>query len=75
MGWAQAGWSFGLFVIITIQVAIVGIGRDMDQTWVSGLHPAIAFLTWPYVYFIVLARARARANAADPVRRDEPILA
>jgi hypothetical protein len=71
LGWAQAGWSLGLFLIITLQIAMVSIGRNIDQTWVSGLHPAIAFLTWPYVFFVVLARAKQR-TATPALPRTEP---
>lgn len=72
MGWEQAGWSFLLFVIITFQIAFVEIGRGADQPWVAGLHPAVAMLTWPYVYFVVLARARAHeaASIEQPRRGD-----
>ncbi|MCW2926262.1 MAG: hypothetical protein JWM86_230 [Thermoleophilia bacterium] len=60
MGWPQAGWSLLLFAIITLQIAMVEIGRNMDEPIVSGLHPAIALLTWPYVHFVVLGKARTR---------------
>ncbi|MCW2960501.1 MAG: hypothetical protein JWM25_505 [Thermoleophilia bacterium] len=69
MGWAQVGWSFGLFVLLTLQIAMVGIGGDMDNNVVQGLHPALALLSWPYVYFMVLAPARAMVGHGDVSRQ------
>ena len=65
--WALAGWAFGLFAVLTLQIALVEIGRNVEQTWISGLHPAIAFLTWPLVYFVLLRQARERAAEAGQV--------
>lgn len=51
--WKYAGIWFGLFVLIFLQISMVSIGRDAGTEWVSALHPFMAFLFWPYVYFLV----------------------
>lgn len=57
MGWHQVLRGFGLFVLLTAQIMLVVVGRDMDNNWVQGLHPAFALLSAGYVYFFVLGPA------------------
>ena len=73
--WVGAAWAVGLFAILTLQIAVVDIGRNADTTWVSGLHPAFAFLTWPLVYFVMLRKGRAALAGAGRVGVAEPATA
>lgn len=50
--WKIAGLAFGLFVVIFLQIALVGIGRDHGE-WIAALHPFLAFSYWPFVYFLI----------------------
>ena len=40
--WSLAGWAFALFALLTLQIAMVGIGREADA--VAHLRRAIAIL-------------------------------
>lgn len=71
--WSFAALAVLLFAILTLQVAMVPIGRELGSTLVAGLHPVVALLTWPYVYFVMLRPARARAAAAPPLVADETV--
>ncbi len=57
LGWQQVLLSFGLFVPLTAQIMVVGIGAEMDSTTVQGLYPSLALLSAGYVVFLVLERA------------------
>lgn len=66
--WKLAGISFGLVVLIFLQISLVSIGRDADSPWISALHPFMAFCYWPYVYFLIWnpLRRETAAPAAAP---------
>jgi hypothetical protein len=66
LGWRQVLLGFGLFVLLTVQIMLVGIGQDMDSNAVQGMHPAFAFLSAGYVYFWVLGPALDAAPAPLP---------
>lgn len=51
--WRLAGLSFALVVAIFVQIFMVEIGRDADSPWLSAIHPFMAFLYWPFVYFLI----------------------
>lgn len=71
LGWRQVLLSIGLFALLTVQIALVGIGGDMDSNVVQGFHPALAFLSAGYVFFWVLGPALDAGSAqaqAGPVR-------
>ncbi|MEO6866947.1 MAG: hypothetical protein ABI200_02895 [Gaiellales bacterium] len=68
MGWQQAGWSFLLFVLITFQIAMVGIGDQLGSNLVQGLHPLLAVLSWPLVYFLILQPAQQMEHEAVEFR-------
>lgn len=51
--WKLAGISFGLVVLIFVQISMVSIGRDAGSAWLSAFHPFMAFCYWPYVYFLI----------------------
>ena len=57
LGWQQVLRGFGLFVLLTVQIMLVVVGRDVDSNVVQGLHPAFALLSAGYVYFLVLEPA------------------
>ncbi len=57
LGWQQVLLGFGLFVLLTVQILLVVIGRDMGSNAAAGLHPAFALLSAGYVYFWVLEPA------------------
>lgn len=61
--WRAAGLSFGLVVLIFLQIAMVSIGRDADSPWISALHPFLAFCYWPYVYFLIFSPLKAEKEA------------
>ncbi|MGH2958709.1 MAG: DUF6220 domain-containing protein [Solirubrobacterales bacterium] len=51
--WKLAGLAFALVLTIFLQISLVEIGRDADSPWISAIHPFLAFLYWPYVYFLI----------------------
>lgn len=59
--WKLAGLSLLMFLVVFVQVSLVAV----DSAWVAGLHPLIAFLYWPFTYFLLWR----------PVRGDAPTLA
>jgi hypothetical protein len=63
--WKVAGLWFGLFVAIFVQISLISIGRDAGSAWISALHPFMAFLYWPYVYFLVWLPLREETGAGD----------
>lgn len=65
--WSLAGWALALFAILTLQIALPEIGDNLDSNWVQGLHPLLAFLTWPFVYFVLLRSAKAKVAEAEQV--------
>lgn len=56
--WQLAGYSFGLVVLIFVQIFLVEIGRDAGTPWISAIHPLLAFSYWPYVYFLIFTPLR-----------------
>jgi hypothetical protein len=64
--WKFAGLSFALFIAIGVQVALVEIGQNADSPWISALHPFMAFLYWPYVYFLIWLPWKAQNTAGAP---------
>jgi hypothetical protein len=61
--WKFAGLSFALVVTIFIQISMVSLGQDNDSPWISAIHPFLAFLYWPYVYFLIWLPWRAQEAA------------
>lgn len=64
--WKIAALWFGLFVAIFVQISLISIGRDADSAWISALHPFMAFLYWPYTYFLVWSPLKEEYDAAAP---------
>jgi hypothetical protein len=64
--WKFAGLSFALVVAIFIQISMVSLGRDHGSPWVSAIHPFMAFLYWPYVYFLIWLPWREQNSATEP---------
>jgi hypothetical protein len=64
--WKFAGLSFALVVVIFLQISLVSIGNDADSPWISAIHPFLAFLYWPYVYFVIWLPWRALTSAPAP---------
>lgn len=71
--WKYAGIWFGLFVLIFVQISMVSIGRDADVEWISALHPFMAFLFWPYVYFLVWVPLRKETAAEIEAGASAPV--
>ena len=61
--WRLAGLSFLLFALMVLQIGFVEIGREVEEPWISALHPFLAFCYWPYAYFLIWRAAPA--GAAD----------
>jgi hypothetical protein len=64
--WKYAGLSFAVVVAIFVQISLVEIGRDAGSPWISALHPFMAFLYWPYVYFLIWLPWRAETTTSEP---------
>lgn len=64
--WKLAGLAFLMFAVVFIQIGFVEIGRDNDSPWVSALHPFVAFLYWPYAYFLLWRPVRGVATSVTP---------
>lgn len=64
--WKFAGLSFAVFVAIGFQVAFIDIGRDAGSPWISALHPFMAFLYWPFIYFLIWLPWRAQTASETP---------
>ena len=64
--WKFAGLSFALVVAIFIQIAMVSLGQDNDSPWISAIHPFLAFLYWPYVYFLIWTPWQLVRSASAP---------
>lgn len=73
LGAMQVLRSFGLFVLLTAQIMLVGIGRDVDSNVVQGLHPALALLSAGYVYFFVLGPALDATPASTTTALGAPV--
>jgi hypothetical protein len=64
-------WKLALLGLLVGIVLHANIALpSQDNNWVAGLHPAIAVLSWPFVYFWMLLPgkatvAEARATPAD----------
>jgi hypothetical protein len=56
--WKLAGLSLLMFVMVFVQVSLVAV----DSAWVAGLHPLIAFLYWPFTYFLLWRPVRGDAG-------------
>lgn len=64
--WSLAGWAFALFALLTLQIMMVSVGREAEIDLVAGIHLLVAFLSWPFVYFVLLCHGRAAvAQAGD----------
>lgn len=70
--WNYAGLSFGLFFLFFVQIAMVSFGRDADATWISALHPFLAFTYWPYVYFLIWSPLRQQVQTQQQLAVGEP---
>lgn len=57
--WRFAALSLAMVIVIFLQIALVSIGQDNGQPWVSALHPFLAFCYWPYAFFMIWEPARA----------------
>lgn len=71
--WKFAGLSFAIVFVIFLQISLVEIGRDADSPWVSAIHPFLAFLYWPFVYFLIWLPWRAVQAESTPA--EEPATA
>jgi hypothetical protein len=63
VGLREALAVFGIFVLLTVQIAMVDAGKN--EPWIAALHPFLAFMAGVYVYLVVLRMAK-RALAAAP---------
>jgi uncharacterized membrane protein YhaH (DUF805 family) len=70
--WRFAGLSFALVLTIFLQIAMVSIGRDAGEPWLSAIHPFLAFLYWPYVYFLIWTPWRAEQATTAPPSEPTP---
>lgn len=64
--WKFAGLSFAMVFVIFLQISLVEIGRDPGSPWISAVHPFLAFLYWPYAYFLSWLPWRAQSAASEP---------
>lgn len=60
--WKLAGLSLLMFVVVFVQVALT----EVDSAWIAGLHPLIAFLYWPFTYFLLWRPVRGEATSLTP---------
>ena len=66
-------WKLALMgVLLSVILHAIMFLPEQDNNWVAGLHPAIAVLSWPLVYFWMLLPAKARLPEADQVVVAEP---
>lgn len=64
--WKFAALSFALVLVIGLQIALVEIGQDAESPWISAFHPFLAFLYWPYVYFLIWLPWKALQSESTP---------
>ncbi len=61
--WKLAGLSLLMFLVVFVQVSIT----EVDSAWVAALHPFIAFLYWPFTYFLLWRPVRDEAPEVPAV--------
>jgi hypothetical protein len=64
--WKFAGLSFAVVFAIFVQISLVEIGRDAGSPWISAIHPLLAFLYWPFIYFLIWLPWRAQESTPEP---------
>ena len=57
----------GLGLLLGVVLHLLPIFPSLDNDWAAGLHPVIALLTWPYVYFVLLRGAKEKLAELDQV--------
>lgn len=73
VGIGRIGWkTAGLVVLLAAVLHLLPALPSQDNDWVAGLHPAIAMLSWPYVYFVLLRDARRALAETSQVIVAEP---
>lgn len=68
--WKFAGLSFAVVFVIFVQITLVQVGRDAGSPWISAVHPFLAFLYWPFVYFLIWLPWRELTAEGEPA--EEP---
>jgi hypothetical protein len=60
-------WKLALMGLL-LSVILHGIMflPSQDNNWVAGLHPMIAVLSWPYVWFLMLLPGKATLGEPVP---------
>lgn len=66
--WALAG----LGLLLGVVLHLLPIFPSAENAWVAALHPVIALLSWPFVYFVLLRGARERLAETRQVIVAEP---
>ena len=61
-------WKLALMgVLLSVILHAIMFLPEQDNDWVAGLHPTIAVLSWPLVWFWMLLPGRRSVAEADQV--------